>query len=75
MEFAEKGEMMVWDEDKHIFTHSLNENKFLDENFLRFVIRDVIKALHYSIFPFFIIHLIVFIFKKKSILWGLCIET
>ena len=46
---------MVWDEDKHIFQHSLNENKFLDENFLRLVIRDVIKALHYRIFFHFII--------------------
>ena len=65
MEFAEKGEMMVWDEDKHIFQHSLNENKFLDENFLRLVIRDVIKALHYRIFfPSFIYYTFVIFIKK-----------
>jgi len=45
---------MIWDEDKHIFKHSFNENKYLDENFIRLVIRDIIKALHYSKISFFL---------------------
>lgn len=39
---------MEWDEDKQIFTHNCVENKFMDENLIRNVTRDILKALRYS---------------------------
>jgi len=50
LEYAERGEMMIWDEDKQTFKHFISENKYLDESLIRNILRDVLKALHYSYF-------------------------
>lgn len=48
LEYAEGGEILSWDEEKATFSQKIEEkSKFFDEKFIRRVIRDLIRGLHY----------------------------
>ncbi len=46
MELAEKGQLIEWNEDLQIF-EKVNTNVFIDEMFIKKVIRDSLKAINY----------------------------
>jgi len=46
MEYAEKGQIIEWDEDAQVF-YNLSQKEYLNENQLRKIFAEVIQGLYY----------------------------